>query len=96
MKLGELWRRWQTRGYPENMITEVEAIDRARQYAEANERTFHKPIEVLLEQRPVDPGNRNAGFRHVYVITLGTSIPMPRVEVNAVSGEVLAWRCPSR
>jgi hypothetical protein len=92
LKLGELWRRWQTRDYPEHMLTEAEAIERVRQYAEANGRRFHEPISVHLERRVLEPGNRKAGFRIVYVMALGTYRPVPFVEVDASDGKVLAWR----
>jgi hypothetical protein len=96
LKLGELWRRWQTRDYPEHMLTKAEAIERVRQYAEANGRMFLEPSDVCIERRLINREDRKAGFRHVFVIALGTSIPVPYVEVDAVSGEILAWRSLSR
>jgi hypothetical protein len=96
LKLGELWRRWQTRNYPEPMLTEAEAIERVRQYAEANGCDFGEPLSVRLEWRALEPGNWKAGSHLVYVIPLGTSIPIPFVEVDASDGKVLAWRSLSR
>ncbi|WP_158823690.1 hypothetical protein [Granulicella sp. S156] len=96
MKLGELWRRWQTRDHPEHMLTEAEAIERVRQYAEANGRGFREPVSIRLEWRALEPGNRKAGFRLVYVIALGTLRPVPFVEVDVIDGKVLAWRSLSR
>jgi hypothetical protein len=96
LKLGELWRRWQTRDHPEHMLSEAEAIECVRQYAEANGRDFREPLDVRLERRLLEPGNRKAGFRVVYVMALGTWRPMPFVEVDASDGKVLAWRSLSR
>ncbi len=96
MKLAELWRSWQTRGYPEHMLTKAEAIERVRQYAEANGRDFRDPFSVHIERRMLDPENRKAGFRFVYALWLGTDIPMPIVEVDAITGEVLRWLQPVR
>ena len=87
-----MWRRWQTRGYPERMLTEAEAVARVRQYADANGRQFSEPIDISLVRRARDPGNRKAGFRLVYKMALGTSIPGPLVEVDASDGEVIEWR----
>ena len=78
------------------MLTENEAIECVRQYAEANGRGFSKSSDVRLEGRLLDPENRKAGSRYVYVISLGTSIPVPSVEVDAVEGRVLLWRSLSR
>jgi hypothetical protein len=96
LKLGELWRRWQTRNHPEHMLTAAEAIECVRQYAEANGRDFREPLDVRLEWRALEPGNRKAGSHLVYVIPLGTSIPIPFVEVDASDGKVIAWRSLSR
>jgi hypothetical protein len=90
--MGELWRRWQTSDHPEHMLTEAEAIERVRQYAEANRRRFHEPISIHLARRPLEPGKPKAGFRFVYVMALGTYRPIPFVEVDASDGKVLAWR----
>ncbi len=78
------------------MLTEAEAIERVRQYAEANGRTFYKPVNVRVERRESEPGNRKAGFRFAYVMVLGTTIPMPTVEVDSADGRILAWRQPLR
>lgn len=78
------------------MLTESEAIERVRQYAEANGRDFREPVSIRQEWRALEPGNRKAGFRLVYVMALGTVIPVPFVEVDAVDGTVLAWRSLSR
>jgi hypothetical protein len=71
---------------------EAEAIERVRQYAEANGRGFYEPVSVRLERRPLEPRKPKAGFRFVYVMALGTCRPMPFVEVDASDGKVLAWR----
>jgi hypothetical protein len=92
LKLGEMWRRWQMRDCPEHMLTKAEAIEHVRQYAEANGHTFDEPFSVRLERQALDPTNRKAGFRFVYVMALGTCIPMPIVEVDVSDGKVLVWR----
>ena len=74
------------------MLTEAEAVERVQQYAEANGRGFREPVDIRLEWRALEPGNRKAGFRLVYVIALGTVIPVPFVEVDVIDGKVLAWR----
>jgi hypothetical protein len=92
----KLWRRWQTRDYPEHMLTKAEAIECVRLYAESNGRRFLEPSDICIERRLTNREDRTAGFRHVFVIALGTSRPVPYVEVDAVSGKVLAWRSLSR
>ena len=74
------------------MLTEAEAIQRVRHYAEAKQYDFYEPVSVHLERRELQPGNRKAGFRFVYVMVLGTLIPMPTVEVDAIDGQVLLWQ----
>jgi hypothetical protein len=96
LKLAELWRRWQTSGDPEHMLTKAEATERVRQYAEAHQLEFLKPVSIQLERRELKPGDRKAGFHLVYVMTLGTTIPMPKVEVDASDGTVIMWRSFSR
>jgi hypothetical protein len=79
------------------MLTEAEAIERARAYAEANGHDFPRAVDVRLERRRMQDGTGpKAGFQFVYVLVLGTTIPMPRVEVDAIEGKVLAWRRPPR
>ena len=90
MKLGDLWRRWQTRGYPEHMLTEAEAIERVRQYAEANGRSFYEAGECSRGEagiRSQETGRRASAL--LYVMVLGTTIPMPTVEVDSTDGRVL-------
>ena len=92
------WRGWIGEDWPEPpaILTEAEATERVRAYAEANGYTFHEPIEVRRERRPVDAGDAKSGQRFVYVMALGTNIPMPFVEVDATDGTVIAWRSLSR
>ena len=92
MALWELFHRWQTRDHPENMLTEAEATEHVRRYAEAHQLDFLPPISIHLERREMKPGERDSGFRFLYIMVLGTRIPMPTAEVDAVTGEVVRWR----
>jgi hypothetical protein len=96
LKLGEMWRRWQMRDCPEHMLTKAEAIEHVRQYAEANGRRSDEPVSIHVERRALDPTNRKAGFRLVYVMALGTYRPVPFVEVDAVDGKVRSAPASSR
>ena len=79
---------------PEGMLTEAEAVERARSYAQANGLHFPEPIEIRVKAQAA--ANGQTEVRHVYSITLGSNIPMPVVEVDGHTGMVLRWHVPSR
>ncbi|MBE7180408.1 MAG: hypothetical protein INR71_04210 [Terriglobus roseus] len=78
------------------MISKADAVERVRQYAAANGLRFSEPVGIRTESRPRDLQRPQSGKRTVYTMALGTTIPMPFVEVDAVDGTVLAWRQGSR
>lgn len=59
------------------MLTEAEAIECARLYAEQHGDTFRTPVSVALQRQLCDPRNQAAGHQHVYVLALGTRRPIP-------------------
>jgi hypothetical protein len=71
------WRRWQSGALPEVILSKAEAVDRVRQYAEANGRDFSEPVDIRTETRPRNMQRPQSGNRTLYTMALGTTIPMP-------------------
>lgn len=76
-----------------NVISEAEAIARVREYAKANGRKFQEPSDIKLQHRQTAGSQENQiTKRPVYSMTIGTSRPMPVVDIDAIDGTVLEWR----
>ena len=100
MGMLQQWRRLWNTGWapPGDLISEAKAIELVRQYASAHGHLFGTSRGVHLEQRPLDRSNPRAGKRTFYVLALGTTKPIPFVEVDAIDNDntVVAWRQGSR
>lgn len=77
--------------FPEPTLTKAEAVERVRTYAEANRKRFNEPLEVRQQWGIEGTGDARRRFP-VYVVVIGGYRPMPMVEVDALTGEIRAWR----
>ena len=75
------------------LITEEEAIARAREYAEANGMLFREPFSVHIQNQLL-PGTttQKPARRPVYVIRTTAFRPMTTAEVDGLTGSILEWR----
>jgi hypothetical protein len=77
---------------PPEILSAAEAVERAREYALTNGHPFRPPADVTLKRLQLKVESNATGRRWVYTFALGTSRPVPFVDVDAQTGEVLAWR----
>lgn len=81
---------------PPAILTKEQAVERVKAYAAANGLAYRDALDIHLHRQPRDQSDRKAGYRYVYTMALGTSRPVPFVDVDAADGAVLAWRSPAR
>ena len=77
---------------PPTILTEAEAVERVRAYASANGYSFKEASDIQLKRQLRNQEDPHAGFHYVYIVALGTDIPVPFVDVAASDGAILAWR----
>lgn len=76
------------------VISKEEAIAKVREYAAANGLRFEEPggVKLRLDEMKNAGDDGKPAERYVYHMYVGVRKGAPKVEVDAITGVVLAWR----